>query len=136
MTIYGDSVPLPASLQGKKLPKIHYNGEDDYLKDGIKLKLESVGFKEFPYERLVTLGTLFTYSPKKGQVYSFNGILTKGIASQELVVEYKGKSIKNSLHYELRLVLINGEDGIEVEDMEVVKLYSGDEGFGTSQIGN
>ena len=54
MTIYGDSVPLPASLQGKKLSKIHYNGED----------------------------------------------------------------------------------GIEVEDMEVVKLYSGDEGFGTSQIGN
>ena len=53
MTIYEYPVPLPASLQGKKLPKIHYNGED----------------------------------------------------------------------------------GIEVEDMEVVKLYSGDEGFGTSQIG-
>ena len=138
MTIYEYPVPLPASLQGKKVTRIHYNGEDDYGSEdgikfvvhqgGIKLKLESVEYREFSGDdwRLVTLGTLFTFSPKKGKVYSFNGILPEGIPSQRLVVEYKGKSIKYNLHYDLRLVMVDGEP----EDVEVVELYSGDKGYG------
>ena len=138
MTIYEYPVPLPASLQGKKVTRIHYNGEDDYgsedgikfvvHQDGIKLKLESVDLREFPNDKVgyVTLGTFFTFSPKKGEVYSFNGILPEGAASQRLVVEYKGKIIKYYLHYDLRLVMT--DEG--PEDVEVVELYSGDEGYG------
>lgn len=96
--------------------------------DGIKLKLESVDLREFPNDKVgfATLGTLFTFSPKKGEVYSFNGILPEGAASQRLVVEYKGKIIKYYLHYDLRLVMT--DEG--PEDVEVVELYSGDEGYG------
>ena len=137
MTLYEYPVPLPISLQGKKVTRIHYNGEDDYSEDGIKfvvhqdgikLKLESVDLREFPNDKVgyVTLGTLFTFSPKKGEVYSFNGILPEGAASQRLVVEYKGKIIKYYLHYDLRLVMT--DEG--PEDVEVVELYSGDEGYG------
>ena len=137
MTLYEDPVPLPASLQGKKVTRIHYNGEDDYSEDGIKfvvhqdgikLKLESVDLREFPNDEVgyVTLGTFFTFSPKKGEVYSFNGILPEGAASQRLVVEYKGKIIKYYLHYDLRLVMT--DEG--PEDVEVVEFYSGDEGYG------
>lgn len=58
------------------MTRIHYNGEDDYSEDGIKfvvhqdgikLKLESVDLREFPNDEVgyVTLGTFFTFSPKK-----------------------------------------------------------------------
>ena len=137
MSLYEEPVPLPASLRGKKVTRIHYNGEDDYSEDGIKfvvhqdgikLKLENVEYREFSGDdwRLVTLGTLFTFTPKKGEVYSFTGILPEGIPSQRLVVEYKGKSIKYNLRYDLRLVMVDGEP----EDVEVVELYSGDKGYG------
>lgn len=137
MSIYEHPVPLPVSLQGKKATRIFYNGDncynDDGIKfvvyqDGVKLKLEKVEYREFPNDdwRFVTLGTLFTFSPKKGQLYSFNGVLPEGVPSQRLTVEYRGKSIKYYLHYGLRLVS-SGEDD-EPEDMEVVELYSGDAG--------
>ena len=140
MTLYEYPVPLPVSLQGKKVIRIYYNGEEDHLEDGIKfvvhqdgikLKLESVEYRSFSDDDwgFVTLGTLFTFNPKKGQVYSFNGVLPEGVPSQRLTVEYKGKSIKYDLHYGLRIAMIDGEDGLEQEDVEVIKLYSGDKGY-------
>lgn len=135
MTIYEHPVPLPASLQGKKVTKIPYKG-DDYYNDngikfvvhqnGVKLKLERVEYRELSDGtwKLVTLETLFTHFPKKGQVYSFNGVLPEGVPTQALILEYKGKKIKYSLHYGLR---IRGVDE-EQEDLEVVEFYSGDTG--------
>ncbi len=79
INLYESPVLVPALLQGKKVTRIHYNGEDDYSeygikfvvhRDRIKLKLESVEYRDFSDDdwRLVTLGIIFTYSPKKGQM--------------------------------------------------------------------
>ncbi len=140
MTLYEYPVPLPISLQGKKVTRISYDGDSYYTDDGIKfvvhqngikLKLESVEYRSFSDDDwgFVTLGTLFTFNPKKGKVYSFNGVLPEGVPAQRLTVEYKGKKIKYYLHYGLRIVMTDGGDGPEPEDVEVVEFYSGDKGY-------
>ena len=54
--------------------------------------------------------------------------MPNGISDKRITIEYKGKKINYYLHNSLNHVLVEGEDGPEPMELDMIEFYSGNEG--------
>ena len=83
--LYDDPDPFVSIIKFK----VHQNG--------VELKLEKIEYEIVNGKKEITpLETSFKINPKKGEVYSYEGLFPEGEPYQRLTVRYKGKKGVNN----------------------------------------